>query len=158
MPGHDFNFTNAYQPQGVLDFSSTENFTGRPPNPYGLPDFGLNIPSADNNFGFQAPTQGLPDMFSVEGAFGKGGWAPKVGQTAAGLFGAYTGINQLKLGQDIFDFQKGITETNLANQAQTINTQLSDQYSGRYSAGSPQASGIDDYLAKNRVSGTRVGG
>ena len=70
---------------------------------------------------------------------------------------AYTGIKQLGLAEDSFKFNKGVTETNLANQAQSVNTQLEDRQRSRIANNPGAYQSLSTYMDSNRVSG-KVGG
>lgn len=63
---------------------------------------------------------GWGDLFSADKMKGYGSIASGIGSA----FGAWNGYNQLGLQEDMFDFNKGITETNLANQARALNNQM----------------------------------
>ncbi len=105
----------------------------------------------------------------VGGLLGKIGIGTKEGQVSGkdlgellsgfgGLYGAYQGGQALDQAKDQFDFQKGIANTNLANQAQTINTQLADRQRARIaSTGNNNANNtyesLNSYLKNNQVSG-----
>ena len=71
--------------------------------------------------------------------------------------GAYTGLRQLSLAKDSFNFNKGVTETNLANQAKTVNTNLEDRQRARIASNPNAYQSLSEYMNKNAVSG-RVGG
>lgn len=71
--------------------------------------------------------------------------------------GAYTGLRQLSLAKDSFNFNKGLAQTNLSNQAQTVNTQLEDRQRARIASNPNAYQSLSEYMSKNAVSG-RIGG
>jgi len=72
---------------------------------------------------------------------------------AQGLANAWLGYQQNRLARDNFNFQKGIMNTNLANQIASYNTALEDRIRGRYSAREQEANPnlVNDYLEQNRA-------
>jgi len=94
------------------------------------------------------------------GFFAKGGGYQNVmaGLNAfSGLTNAYTGMKQLNLAEDAFDFNKDLSTVNLANQAQTVNSQLADRQRARIASNPNAYQSLDQYMANNAVSGN-VGG
>jgi hypothetical protein len=87
------------------------------------------------------------------------GWLTGGVSALSGLANAWTGLQQLKLGKESLGLQKDAFKTNLANQAQTINTQLGDRQSARLGASGVStnsaqgSSALADYLSNNSVSG-----
>lgn len=71
--------------------------------------------------------------------------------------GAYTGLRQLSLAKDSFNFNKDVTETNLANQAKLTNAQLEDRQRARIASNPNAYQSLSEYMDKNAVSG-RLGG
>lgn len=71
--------------------------------------------------------------------------------------GAYTGLRQLSLAKDSFNFNKDVTETNLANQAKLTNSQLEDRQRARIASNPNAYQSLSEYMDKNAVSG-RLGG
>jgi hypothetical protein len=70
-------------------------------------------------------------------------------QTLGSLF---LGLQGLNLANDQFNFQKQITNTNLANQIKSYNTRLSDIATARgFTQGQTQQQ-INDYITKNSLS------
>ena len=69
------------------------------------------------------------------------------------LSNIWSGIQQNRLARDNFDFQKGVMNTNLANQIASYNTALEDRVAGRYSDRERAANQaeINDYLDRNRA-------
>ena len=56
-----------------------------------------------------------------------------------------------KLAKEQFNYQKGITETNLANQIQSYNTELSDRMNARGFVQGDSQSTIDQYIEENSL-------
>ena len=69
------------------------------------------------------------------------------------LSNIWSGIQQNRLARDNFNFQKGVMNTNLANQISSYNTALEDRVAGRYSDRERTANQteINDYLDRNRA-------
>lgn len=65
----------------------------------------------------------------------------------------WNGLSQNRLARDNFNFQKGVMNTNLANQISSYNTALEDRVAGRYSDRERTANQaeINDYLDRNRA-------
>lgn len=106
--------------------------------------------------------KGYADFFksdSVEkpGVFGDmttGDWftAAQQGANAIGsLYNIYQGNKMLGLYQDQFDFNKKLSKTNLFNQAQTVNAEMSDRQRMRNSMGAGLST--EDYMKKYGVRG-----
>lgn len=73
--------------------------------------------------------------------------------TIRGLTNLWLGAQQNRLARDSFNLQKGVLDTNLANQIASYNTALEDRVAGRFSdreraAKQPE---INDYLDRNRA-------
>ena len=62
-----------------------------------------------------------------------------------------------KLAKDQFNYQKGITDTNLANQIQSYNTALTDRINARGFTQGDSQSTIDQYIEKNSLRDRRNG-
>lgn len=99
---------------------------------------GYNSPApagAGNGGGGQFDLQSLLGLLSGGGKGGPGGGWLQGAATGADalskLGGIYLGIKQLGLAQDSFKLQKQAYKTNLANQTQSYNTQVSDRINGR---------------------------
>lgn len=56
-----------------------------------------------------------------------------------------------KLAKEQFNYQKGITDTNLANQVQSYNTALSDRINARGFVQGDSQSTIDRYIEENSI-------
>lgn len=69
------------------------------------------------------------------------------------LSNIWSGIQQNRLARDNFNFQKGVMNTNLANQIASYNTALEDRMNSRYSRDEREANQaeINDYLDRNRA-------
>lgn len=77
--------------------------------------------------------------------------------TLAGGVNAYTGLKQLGLAEDTFNFNRDAFNANFANQAQTINTQLEDRQRARIAANPGAYESLNTYLDKHAVKST-IGG
>ncbi len=85
--------------------------------------------TAYNSGSFWNGNNNSGNWFTNNGGFaGLGSLLSGIGQLGALGFGAYSGLqqsklakDQLKLARDSFNFEKGLANRNLANQAQTIN-------------------------------------
>ena len=62
-----------------------------------------------------------------------------------------------KLAKEQFNYQKGITDTNLANQIQSYNTALTDRINARGFVQGDSQSTIDQYIEKNSMQDRRNG-
>lgn len=78
-----------------------------------LPDINVNSQSG--------PQQRTP------GILGRGSGLITGLETFGNLATAYTGLKQLDLNKEAFEFNKDLTKTNLANQAQITNAAISDR-------------------------------
>lgn len=69
----------------------------------------------------------------------------------------WAGWQAQKLAKEQFNYQKGITDTNLANQIQSYNTALTDRINARgYMQGDGQST-IDQYIQGNSIRDRRNG-
>lgn len=68
------------------------------------------------------------------------------------LGGLYGATQSNKLARDSFNFQKGVTNTNLNNQIKSYNTALEDRARSRAVTEGRDASTADDYISRNRLS------
>lgn len=71
------------------------------------------------------------------------------GLSAIGNF--WNAFQSNKLAKDQFNFTKGITEKNLANQTKAYNTTLNDRITSRASVTGASDAEVADYLAKNSL-------
>lgn len=102
------------------------------------------FPQGVNNFGQPLQQQGSGfNMNDIMAGF----------DVLSGAVNAYTGLQQLNLAKDSFNFNKGVTTTNLANQAKTINTQLEDRQRARLASNPNAYQSLSEYMKKNSVSG-----
>jgi hypothetical protein len=74
-------------------------------------------------------------------------------QTIAGIWGAWQAN---KLAKDQLNFQKGVVNTNLANQVQSYNTTLEDRARSRAHTQNQDPSTADDYIAKHSLRRTQI--
>lgn len=83
------------------------------------------------------------------------------GQLALGAIGTignlWSSWQAQKLAQEQFNYQKGITDTNLANQIQSYNTALSDRIAARGFMQGDSQSTIDQYIEDNSMRDRRNG-
>ena len=63
----------------------------------------------------------------------------------------WAGWQAQKLAKEQFNYQKGITDTNLANQIQSYNTALSDRMNSRGFVQGDSQSTIDQYIEENSL-------
>lgn len=74
----------------------------------------------------------------------------------SGLANVWNGMRQFDLQKDMFNFQKGAYNTDLANQSKLTNERLSTRQQTR-NLDNPNTTPVADYMAKYGVSG-KVGG
>ena len=83
------------------------------------------------------------------------------GQLVLGAIGTignlWAGWQAQKLAKEQFNYQKGITDTNLANQIQSYNTALSDRMTARGFMQGDSQSTIDQYIEDNSMRDRRKG-
>ena len=72
--------------------------------------------------------------------------------TIGNLWSAWQAQN---LAKEQFNYQKGITDTNLANQIQSYNTALSDRINARGFVQGDSQSTIDQYIKENSIRDSR---
>jgi hypothetical protein len=78
-------------------------------------------------------------------------------QGGAGLASAWAGLQGVKLGKKQLDFTKGVTNRNIYNQSQSLNTQLADTHQRKIaSSGGGTYQSVDKYMNKNKVDGSPV--
>ncbi len=77
------------------------------------------------------------------------------GQLVLGAIGTlgnlWAAFQAQKLGKEQFDFQKGVTNTNLANQIQSYNTSLVDRINARSFMQGDSQETTDKYIADNSL-------
>lgn len=78
--------------------------------------------------------------------FGKFG----LGALQTGM-GIYSGLKQLGLAQDQFNFTKDAFNTNLANSIKSYNNALEDRARSRYAYMTGDASNADDYINQHKL-------
>lgn len=100
-----------------------------------------------------APAYTAPSWDSFAGIFGDkntSGWAPTAVQGLSSLAQWQSGKKAAALARDQFNFAKQMAQTNLANQAQLLNTAMEDRQNARRSAsGSYQDTA--SYMSENKV-------
>ena len=72
-------------------------------------------------------------------------------EAAAGLWGAYNGMQQTKLAKQQMANSLNQWNKNYANQVAAYNTRLEDRQSARVSANPDAYEPVDSYMAKNRL-------
>ena len=72
-------------------------------------------------------------------------------QGAAGLWGAYNGMQQTKLVKQQMANSLNQWNKNYANQVASYNTRLEDRQNARVSANPDAYESVDSYMAKNRL-------
>lgn len=161
------DFTQGYTANNSLT-STTEGL-----QPYSF-DTRLETPTqADlsnffgSNLGEQAQTESEPSILQqlysfFTGYSGKDTVAPTgtsgfaaAAQGVGSLANAWLGFKNYGLAKDSYAFNKDLTETNLANQAQLINNTLASNYQARLNAGGGNSkyASLEDYMKANAVSG-----
>lgn len=84
----------------------------------------------------------------------KNGWSD-LGQFGLGALnigmGIYSGLKQLGLAEDQFNFTKDAFNTNLANSIKSYNNALEDRARARYAYMTGDASNADEYINKHKL-------
>lgn len=154
-------FGNSYQPYslGMLDGNFTDPYAGMAswsydnPATYSNPAIaGLDI-SQTMPANLIAPTEYVPgfadklrDFNSQYGSTITGGL-----QGAAGLWGAYNGMQQTKLAKQQMANSLNQWNKNYANQVASYNTRLEDRQNARVSANPNAYESTASYMEKNRL-------
>lgn len=78
-----------------------------------------------------------------------------IAQGVGAVANAWLGFQNLGLARESFNFNRDLAQTNLANQAATVNRQLEDQFLGRQnlSGNTGRYASLEDYMRQNAVSG-----
>ena len=135
------SYASSFSNYGMGDYN---NFM-----PSGSPDIATRQWLSENNMdilGRPIAPQSFADMTGLQKL--------TAGMSLAGnLANIWSGLQQNRLARDNFNLQKGVLNTNLANQISSYNTALEDKVAGRYSdreraAKQPE---INDYLDRNRA-------
>lgn len=99
----------------------------------------------------QAPAAGAGGGFWG----GLGGWNMDTAKLALGglqtLGNLWMGARAMKMARDQFNYQKGVTETNLVNSIQSYNTALQDRANNRADATNASQASADAYVEANRA-------
>ena len=123
---------------------------GTPNAPAGIAPVGTLGTNVVNN---TAAEYVAPSWDSFAGIFGDkntSGWAPTALQGLSSLAQWQSGNKAAALAKDQFNFAKQMAQTNLANQAQLLNTAMEDRQNARRSAsGSYQDTA--SYMNENKV-------
>ena len=145
------NTGNNYNPNNLVLFGN--NYTN--PNAAGMqawsPAFeNPNVVFADLSQGNPTSVLGLGDKFrnfnSQYGSTITGGL-----QAAAGLWGAYNGMQQTKLAKQQMANSLNQWNKNYANQVASYNTRLEDRQNARVAAQGANQQDTASYMAKNRL-------
>lgn len=129
-------------------------------NPNSMGNFSLDnsLFGGNGSGGFTLPSAAAlntTDPFSFQGAFGKDGWGFGALSGLSGLLGAYTGLQQLKLGKDNLALQKEAFNLNANNSIQSYNTRLRDVYASRLQGAGDNAASmpsLEEYVRQNSLS------
>lgn len=160
-------------PTDFWGWQDTMDFDAIGQSPENLALFGEQQAAADTAFNASSPVKFDRDAMTISGKradvslFNKenaqtnpfsdmttGDWftAAQQGANAIGsLYNIYQGNKMLGLYQDQFDFNKKLSKTNLFNQAQTVNAEMSDRQRMRNSMGAGLST--EDYMKKYGVRG-----
>ena len=154
-------FGNTYQPQsiGMANGNFTDPYAGMASWSYDNPATGTNAAIAGLDISqtmptnLIAPTEYVPgiadklrDFNSQYGATVTGGL-----QAAAGLWGAYNGMQQTKLAKQQMANSLNQWNKNYANQVASYNTRLEDRQNARYAAQGANQQDPSSYMDKNRL-------
>ena len=136
------SYSSSFSNYGMGDYNN--NFM-----PSGSPDIATRQWLSENNMdilGRPIAPQSFADMTGLQKL--------SLGMdTIRGLTNLWLGAQQNRLARDNFNLQKGVLDTNLANQIASYNTALEDRVAGRYSDREKAAKQdeINDYLDRNRA-------
>ena len=118
---------------------------------------GIQTPGivAPGTVNVQAPNAGAGVGSGVSNAAIPLDWNIGTGQLVLGGIGTIGNLwnswQAQKLAKEQFNYQKGITDTNLANQIQSYNTALSDRITARGFIQGDNQSTIDQYIEENSM-------
>lgn len=126
-PGQSFSFDNAL----------SMNY-GRNPSPIDMSFFGLG-----------KDTESSP--WSMEGAFGKFGWAPHAINAASGLMQGFIGMKQYGLGKQQLAENKRQFNMNFDTQRTLTNSQLRDRQRARVASNPGAYESVDAYMNQNGI-------
>ena len=154
-------FGNTYQPQsiGMANSNFTDPYAGMASWSYDNPATGTNAAIAGLDISQTMPTNliasseympGIADKLrnfnSQYGATVTGGL-----QAAAGLWGAYNGMQQTKLAKQQMANSLNQWNKNYANQVSSYNTRLEDRQNARVAAQGNYHQDTASYMDKNRL-------
>lgn len=137
-----------YQPtQDFNLFSTPQQNTST----FGVPNWVLDATAgASPNLAGPINVNGLPLPDTGGGGFGDLFTANNIGagiKGLTGLVGAYTGLKQLGLAQDSFDFRRGAFNDQYNNQARLTNSRLEDRQRARVMR-DPTAIPVAEYMRR----------
>lgn len=139
------------------------NIQGFNPNGFNT-NYGTTVAPGAQSFSLPGPTNSGPGAVKSSpntpnfiddvtgGKFGSLASYGKMLEGISSLFGAYQGGKQLDQAEEQFDFQKGIFNRNLANQATLTNQRIGDQDTARRAATGASYS----YAPRKTVDGSPV--
>lgn len=137
------------------------NWFSSPNVPASLGPNSIYDPGAQTVQGMQDPQQsiawGSPAGAGGAGGLGSGlGWNVGTGQLALGGLAAlgnlWSASQANGLARQQFDFTKGVTNTNMANQIKSYNTALSDRARSRGAVEGQSPDQVQDYVNRNSMS------
>lgn len=155
------SFGNSYQPYsiGMLDGNFTDPYAGMSSWSYDNPATNTNSAIAGLDISqtmpsnLIAPSEYMPgfgdkirDFNSQYGSTITGGL-----QAAAGLWGAYNGMQQTKLAKQQMANSLSQWNKSYTNQVSAYNTRLEDRQRARVTAQGDYQQDVDSYMAKNRL-------
>lgn len=155
MAGKFNFFTGEWEDDTNLNYSPVERQSDQSFAQFANPESYAFFNNANNQTPHTNPW--IPEITKPKGPFDDmttGDWftAAQQGANAIGsLYNIYQGNKMLGLYQDQFDFNKKLSKTNLFNQAQTVNAEMSDRQRMRNSMGAGLST--EDYMKKYGVRG-----
>ena len=154
-------FGNTYQPQsiGMANGNFTDPYAGMASWSYDNPATGTNAAIAGLDISQTMPTNLIASTEYVPGFgdklrnFNSQYGATVTGglQAAAGLWGAYNGMQQTKLAKQQMANSLNQWNKNYANQVASYNTRLEDRQNARVAAQGNYQQDTASYMAKNRL-------
>ena len=154
-------FGNTYQPQsiGMANGNFTDPYAGMASWSYDNPATGTNAAIAGLDISQTMPTNLIASTEYVPGFTDKlrnfnsqyGATVTGGLQAAAGLWGAYNGMQQTKLAKQQMANSLNQWNKNYANQVASYNTRLEDRQNARVAAQGNYQQDTASYMAKNRL-------
>ena len=145
-------FSNLFSGFGGGENTSATDFNiNQSVKPAFTGSFGNSIATPQLTIGANPYQAQSPDWFSMGGAFGNGqtgGWVSPALQGLQSLFSWTQGNKAMDLARDQFNFNKEITQKNLANQTSLLNTSMRDRQNARRAASSSYQD-TDSYMSEH---------